>query len=109
MIDETVPFLGGKFRIARGKSSAKMILECADRTFVGVTAVGIWGNKLEVNVTLAEGFLNGTGALVVKEVESGGLTVLLELFMARLPDFSYLQGMPVTVKLGMDGVGVVVV
>ena len=51
----------------------------------------------------------GTGALVVEDVDSGGCTVLLEVFMARLPGFSDLQGLPVLEKLGMDGVGVVVV
>ena len=77
MGDETVPFLGGKVGFARGESSAKIIFECADRTFAGVAAVGIQGNKLEVNVVLAEGFLNGMGALVVEDVEIGGCTVLL--------------------------------
>ena len=38
---ETVPFLGREFVVARGKSSAKMIFECADRTFGGVATVGI--------------------------------------------------------------------
>ena len=74
--DETVPFLGGKVGVARGESSAKMIIECADRTFSGIASVGIWGNKLEVNVVLAEGFLHGMGALVIKNVDIGGCTVL---------------------------------
>ena len=76
MGDETVPFLGGKVGVARGESSAKMIIECADRTFSGIASVGIWGNKLEVNVVLAEGFLHGMGALVIKNVDIGGCTVL---------------------------------
>ena len=40
-------------------------------------AVGVRGKNMEVNVVLAEGFLNGVGALVVEDVESGGCTVLL--------------------------------
>ena len=75
--NETIPFLGGKVGVVGGESGAKMIFECADRKFGGVAAVGVWGNKLEVNVLLAEGFLHGVGALVVKDVKSGGCTVLL--------------------------------
>ena len=54
-----------------------MIFECEDRTFGGVAAVGVRGNKLEVKFVIEEGFLNGVGALVVKDVESGGCTLLL--------------------------------
>ena len=53
-----------------------MIFECADRTFGGVATVGVWGDKLEVKVVFAEEFLNGLGVLVVKDVESGGCTML---------------------------------
>ena len=109
MGDETVPFLGGEVGVARGESITKMILEFADRTFGGVTAVGIWGDKSEVNVVLAEGFLHGTGSLVVEDVESGVCTMLLEVFMACRTGFSDIQGLPVLEKLSVDGVGVVVV
>ena len=68
MGDETVPFLGGKFGVARGKSSTKIIFECADRTFGSVSAVGIWGDKLEADVVLAEGLLHGTEELIVEDV-----------------------------------------
>ena len=109
MGDETVPLLGGEVGFVRGDSSAKIIFECADCTFGGVAAVVIWGDKLEVDVLLVEGFLHGTGALVVEDVESGGCNVLLELFMALLIGFSDLQGFTVLEKLGLDGVGVVFV
>ena len=72
-----IPLLGGKVGVPRGNSGAKTIFECADCTFGAVVAVGVRGNKLEVNVILAEGFLHGVGALVVEYVESGGRTVLL--------------------------------
>ena len=71
--------------------------------------MGVWGNKLEVNVVLTEGFLHGVGALVVKDVESGGFTVLLLVFVSCCPGCSDLQGLSVIKKLGMDRVGVVVV
>ena len=45
--------------------------------FCGVAVVGVQGNKLEFNFVFAEGFLNGVGALVVKDMESGGCTILL--------------------------------
>ena len=109
LMDETVPFLGGEFGVSRGESSAKMILECANRTFGGVAEVGIWGDKLEVDIVFAEGFFHGTGAFVVKDVDSGSRTVLLEMFVARFPGFGDLKGFPVLRKLGVDGVGVVVV
>ena len=73
----TIPFLGGKVGVARGESGAKIMFECADCTFGGVAEVGVRWNNLEVNVVLAEGFLHGVGALVVKDVEGGGCTVLL--------------------------------
>ena len=47
---------------------------------------------MEVGVVLVEGFLHGTGALVVGDVESGGCTVLLEVLLARLPGLSDIQG-----------------
>ena len=44
--DETVPFLGWEVGVTRGEFSAKLILECANRTFGGVATMGIWGDKL---------------------------------------------------------------
>ena len=76
LVNETILLLGDKVEFARGKSFAKIIFECADRTFGGVAAVGVQGNKLEVNIVLAEGFLHDVVALVVKDVDSGGCTVL---------------------------------
>ena len=107
--DETVPFLGGEFGVTRGKSSSKVIIECVNCTFGGVAAVCISGDKLEVDILFAEGFLHGTGALFVADVESGSRTVLLEMFVARFPGFGDLQGLMVLQKLDVDGVGVVVV
>ena len=68
--------MGGKVRVTRSNSGAKMIFECADFTFCGVAAVGVQGDKLEVNVVYAEGFVHGVGALVVGDVDSGGCTIL---------------------------------
>ena len=109
MGDDTVLFLGGKVGVARGESGAKMIFECADRTLGGVAAVGVRGDNPEINVVLAESFLHGVGSLVVEDVESGCCTVLFEVFMEIHPGCSDLQGLLVLLKLGMDGVGVVVV
>ena len=57
--------MGGKVRVARIKSSTKMIFECAYCTFGGVAAVGVREDKLEVNTVFAEVFLHGVGELVV--------------------------------------------
>ena len=54
-----------------------MIFECVDCTFGGVMTMSVRGDKLEVKIVLAEGFLNGVGAITVKDVESGGCNVLL--------------------------------
>ena len=75
--NETIPFLGWKVGVAGGESGAKMISECVYRRFGGVVAVGVWGNNLEVNILIAEGFMHGVVALVVEDVDSGGCTVLL--------------------------------
>ena len=58
--NETVPLLVGEVGFERGESSAKVILECANCTFGGVAAMCIWGEKLEVDIVFAEGFLHGT-------------------------------------------------
>ena len=107
--DETVPLFRGKFGVPICESSANFILECVNFTFGGVAAMCIWGDKLEVDIVFAEGFLHGTGALVVEDVEGGIRTVLLEVFVASFPGFGDLRGMPVLENLGVDGVGVVVV
>ena len=62
--------------VARSESNAKMIFECTDCTFSGVSEVGVRGDKLEVSVLFTEGFLHGVGVLVVEDVESGGCTML---------------------------------
>ena len=107
--DETVPFLGWEVGVTRGESSAKVILEGANCTFGGVAAMGIWGDKLEVDIVFAEGVLHGARAFVAKDVESGSRTMLLEMFVARYPCFGDFQRLPVLQKLGVDGVCVVVV
>ena len=83
--------------------------ECANCMFSGVAEMCTWGDKLEVNIVFAEGFLHGTVSLVVEDVEGGICTVLLEVFVARFPGFGDIQGLPVFEKLGMYRVGVVVV
>ena len=104
-----VPFLGWEVVVKRGESSTKVILECVNRTFGGIAAMCIWGDKLEVDILFGEGFLHDTVALVVKYVDSGSRTVLLEMFVAYFPGFSDLQGFPFLQMLGVDGVGIVVV
>ena len=76
MGDEVIPFLGGKVRVTGSESGAKMIFECADCTFGVVVALGVRGDKLEVNVVFAEVFLHCVGALVVKYLESESCTML---------------------------------
>ena len=106
--DEMVPFLGGEFGVARGESSAKVIIECVNRTFGSVAAMCVWGDQLEGNIVFVEGFLHGTGEFFVEDAESGSSTVLLEMFVAHFPGFGDLQGFSVLQKLYVDGVGVVV-
>ena len=86
-----------------------MILEGVDRTFGGVAAMGIWWDKLEVDIVFAEGILHSAGAFFVEDVESRSRAVLLEMSVARYPDFGDFQGLSVLQKVGVDGVGVVVV
>ena len=70
-----VPLLGWEVGVTRCESSAQMIIECANRTFGGVAAMCIWGKKLEVEIVFAEGFLYGTGELVVGNVDCGSRTM----------------------------------
>ena len=91
--NERIQLLGGKVGVARGESGTKIIFECADLTFSGVAAVGVQGNNLEVNIALAEVFLNGVGAHVFEDVESGSFTMLLYVLLACYPGYSYIQGL----------------
>ena len=101
--------MGWEVGVTRGKSSAKVIIECVNQMFGGIEAMCIYRDKLEVYIVFAEGFLHGTRSFVVEDVESGSRTVLLEMSVARSPGFGGFKGFPVLQKLGMDGVGVVVV
>ena len=98
----------GKLGSQEASPAQKVIIECADRTFSGIAAVGIWGGKLEIDIVFAEGFLYCTGAFVVEDLESGGCTVLLDMFVAHLPGFGDIQDLPFLQKLEVDGVDVVV-
>ena len=101
--------MGWEVGITRGQYSAKVILEGENCTFRGVAAMGIWGDKLKVDIVFAEGVLHGAGAFVVKDVESGSCAVVLEMFVERYPRFGDFQGLPVLYNVGVDGFGVVVV
>ena len=48
-----------------------MIFECADHTFSRITAVGVRGDKLEVNVVFMDGFLHCVITLVLEDVDIG--------------------------------------
>ena len=69
--------MGGKVRVERSESGAKMIFECADHTFGSAATVGVRGDKLEVNVVFTDGFLHCVVALILEDVESGGCTILV--------------------------------
>ena len=102
MGDDTVPFLGWEVGVTRGQSSTEGILEGANCTFGGVAAMGIWGDKLEVDIVFAEGALHSAGAFVVKDVDSGSCAVLLEIFMARYPGVGDFEGLGVLQEVGVD-------
>ena len=109
LVNETILFLGGKVRIVRSEFGAKTIFECVNHTFCGIAEGGVQGDKLKVNVVFGERFLHGVGALIVEDVDSGVYTVLFEVFVARRPGCSDIQGLSVLENLGVDGVGVEVV
>ena len=69
--DETVTLLGWEVGVTRGQSSADMILEGANCMFGGVAAMGIWGDKLKVDIVFAEGALQDLCHLQVS-VKDGG-------------------------------------
>ena len=101
--------MGWEVGVTRGQSSAQVILEGANCTFGSIAAMGIWGDKLEVDIIFAEGVLYGAGEFVVDDVDSGSRAVLFEMFVARYPGFGDFQGLPVLQKVYVDRVGVVVV
>ena len=94
--------MGWEVGFTRGESNAKVILEGVNGTFGGVAAMGIWGDKFEVDIVFAEGVLHGAGVFIVKNMESERRAVLLEMFVARYPGFGDFQGLPVLQKVGVD-------
>ena len=74
--DEAIPFLGGKVRVARSKSGAKVIFECVDCMLCCVAEVGVRVTSCKSTLYLRKGFLHGVVVLVVKDVESGVCTIL---------------------------------
>ena len=64
--------------------------------------MGIWGDKLEVDIVFAEGTLHSAGAFVVKDVESGSCAMLLEMFVACYPGVGDFDGLEVFQKMGVD-------
>ena len=64
--------------------------------------MGIWGDKLKVDIVFAEGALHIDQAFIVNDVESGRCAVLLEMFVARYPGVGDFQGLTVLQKVGVD-------
>ena len=79
-----------------------MILEGANCTFGGVAEMGIWGDKLEVDIVFSEGALHSSGVFVVKDVESGICAVMLDMFVARYPGVGDFEGLAVLQKVGVN-------
>ena len=63
--------MGWEVGVTRGQSSAEVILEGANCTLGGVADMGIWEDKLEVDIVFVEGTLQSVGEFVVEDVESG--------------------------------------
>ena len=88
--------------MTRGQSRSEVIIEGANCTFGGVAEMGIWGDKLEVDILFEEGVLHSDGAFVVKDVESGRCAVMLEMFMAHYPGVGDFKGLVVLQNEGVD-------
>ena len=71
--DESIPFLGGKVRVARGKSGANVIFECADCTFCGVAAVGVQGKQVGSQRCICGRLLAWCGSNCCQECGEWGL------------------------------------
>ena len=53
-----------------------MILEGADGSLSSVASIHVWGDKLECDIFILEGFPEVIGALVVEDVQGRGMSVL---------------------------------
>ena len=93
MGDDTVPLLGWEVGVTRGQARTEVIIEGANCMFGGVAAMGIRGDKLEVDIVFAEGVFHSAGAFDVKDVESGSCDILLEMFVAHYPGVVGFQGL----------------
>ena len=107
--DETVPLLGWEVGVTRGESRAKVILEGANHTFGGVATMGIWRDKLEVDIVFSEGFCMVLGHLLLSMWIVGAAPSCWRCPCHVIQTLVIFQGLPVLQKLGVDGVGVVVV
>ena len=83
--EETIPLAKWETGVAGTKAGDKVVFKCLDGTFRGIAAVAVGGNALEINFIFGECGLEIGGAFVVKDVEIGGVAVLLQFLKSVGP------------------------
>ena len=86
-----------------------MVLEGPDCSFGGIDSVFVRGDTLEANLVAEKGVLEVLGALVVKNVQVGGVALVDQQFVGGFPSVPDGGGLPVGNGHGVDGVGVLVI
>jgi hypothetical protein len=86
-----------------------MILESPNGSFCSIGSMFLWRHALERDVVFNKGILELLRALVVKNVEIGGMTMGDERFMSRLPSFANASRLTIRNGYGVNRVGVMMI
>ena len=86
-----------------------MIFEGPNGTFCTVCSMFFGRHSLEGNVVLGKGIFQFVGAFVVENMESWSMALSNEDFVGLLPGIADAGGLTIGKRLGMDGVGVLMI
>jgi hypothetical protein len=95
--------------INRAEGGDKMILESPNGSFCSIGSMFLPRHALERDVVFNKGILELLRALVVKNVEIGGMTMGDERFMSPLPSFANASRLTIRNGHGVNRVGVMMI
>ena len=72
MWDEAVPETQGEVGVAAAQAGDEFILVSLDCAFCGVGAMKVWGNKLELDVVIAQKSFEAAGEFIIQNLVLGG-------------------------------------
>lgn len=109
MRDKAVPFIERKVGINRAENGNEVVFESADGAFSSIGPMFFWWDPLESHIILDKGKFQIIGALIIKDVKSGGMAMMSKKSMGGLPGRADGSSLSVGYRDSMDGIGVVVI